>query len=223
MYCSPTGVFNKMATDEKTWEYLFKLGHSRTYKAGEIIYLKKEHDVGLVCLKKGVIKNCIYLPDGKEKIICIFAAPSITGETSIIDGGDALCAAVTVTSAEVIHIPSEKAKEVLLTYPELNLLLLGIMTQKMRSIMFQAESVHLSISKRLARMLLNFKKSGVYTHNESEKYLTITHEILASFLGTTRPRITEYLNNLAEEGLIKTGRGKIIIIDPQGLQEYVDS
>lgn len=210
-------------TENKIWEYLFSLGSSRTYKPGQVIYLKKEDDVGLYCIKKGTVKNCVYLPNGKEKTIVILDSPAITGETAVMDGGVAICSAVALTRVEVVRISKERLNQEILAYPELSLFLMKIMTQKMRSLMFQAESVHLSISKRLARMLINFNISGVYTHDQLSKGLVITHELFASFLGTTRPRITEYLNDFADKDFIEIKRGHIIVKDTEGLQEYIDS
>jgi CRP-like cAMP-binding protein len=60
-----------------------------------------------------------------------------------------------------------------------------------------------NISSRLARMLLNFKQYGVFTYQEDERCLLITHEELSSFVGTTRPNVTAFLNDFARKGMIE--------------------
>ena len=93
------------------------------------------------------------------------------------------------------------------------------MARKMRSMQAQAEDLAANIPQRLARMLLNCNKYGVFTHKEQEEHITITHDDLANFLGTTRPKITEHLNNFRKQGLIEKGRGYIIIKDYEGLKK----
>ena len=76
---------------EDTWKTLFSLGVARDFEAGEVIYFQDEPGVGLVCLEQGKIKNCVFFADGTEKILCILEAPSMTGETAVIDGGSTIC------------------------------------------------------------------------------------------------------------------------------------
>ena len=73
---------------EREWELLVKEGIKRNYKPGDVIYIQgEENKIGLVCIVQGKVKNCIYFKDGSEKLVCILEAPSITGETAVIDGG----------------------------------------------------------------------------------------------------------------------------------------
>lgn len=205
--------------DNETWEMLFSLGTLREYRAGEIIYFQEEPNTGLICLKKGKVKNCIFMLDGTEKQLNILKAPSITGETSVVDDGMSICCAVAVTDATVSIIPQDKAREVLFLNPYLMDLTLHIMAKKMRSMLMQLEGVVTTIPQRLARMLLTVEGYGVYTHQEHSDRLIITHEEMARFLGTTRPKITEFLSEFAKMGLIVRGRGYLTIVDRKGLEE----
>ena len=47
--------------------------------------------------------------------------------------------------------------------------------------------------------------------------LLITHEMLASMLGVFRSAVTIAIAGLQERGLISTGRGRITVLDPAGL------
>jgi CRP/FNR family cyclic AMP-dependent transcriptional regulator len=202
-----------------TWKTLFSLGVAREFEAGEVIYFQDEPGVGLVGLEQGKIKNCVFFPDGTEKILCILEAPSMTGETAVIDGGSTICSAIAVCKTKVVFIPVETAREFLLSNPGLMMIIMNTMAKKMRSIQMQAEDMASNIPQRLARMLLNCNKYGMFTHKEKEKRLIITHDELANFLGTTRPKITEHLNIFMKQGLIDKGRGYITIKNGEGLKK----
>ena len=48
--------------------------------------------------------------------------------------------------------------------------------------------------------------------------LSLTHEFLALMLGVRRPGVTETLQTLSRKRLIKTGRGRILVLDRKGLE-----
>ena len=209
--------------DKETWDVLFEMGSPREYNAGDIIYLQDEESLGLVCLLEGRIKNCAIFADGTEKTLCILEAPSITGETAVIDGGKSICSSIAMTKIKVIFISREKAKQFLLSNPKVMMLVLNTMARKIRSMQIQAQDMAVNIPQRLARMLLNCNKYGVFTHQEAEIRLTITHDELASFLGTTRPIITKYLSEFTSQGLIEKGRGYITIKNHDGLKNVCEA
>jgi len=208
--------------DKRTREMLSNLGSPQVYEAGDIIYYQDEPSPGLVYLEDGRLKNVIFYPDGTQKTLCILEAPSITGETAVVDNGTTICSAVAVTKVKVVFIPREKAQKMLLDNPNLMMLILEYMAKKIRSMQLQAQVVVSNIPQRLAYMLLHPQKYGVYCHNQDESRLIITHDELASFIGTTRPKITEHLNAFMKQGLIQKGRGFIQIVDPEGLRRIAN-
>lgn len=204
--------------DDNTIEVLSRSGIQREYNAGDMIYCQDEPTSGLVYLQEGKIKNFVVYPDGTEKTLCILEAPSITGETAVVDGGTSICAAIAVTKIKTVFIAREKAQELLLSNPNLMLLILRFMALKMRSMQLQAQEIVANIPQRLASLLLNSSKYGIFTGTDQNSRLVITHDELASFIGTTRPKITEHLNAFMRQGLIEKERGHIVIKDHEGLK-----
>jgi CRP-like cAMP-binding protein len=69
------------------------------------------------------------------------------------------------------------------------------------------------LSPRLARWLL-------LTHDRAEDdEFVLTQEFIATMLGAPRPRVTVAAQQLASAGLISYRRGKITILDRQGLED----
>lgn len=66
------------------------------------------------------------------------------------------------------------------------------------------------LDRRLAALLLG---GGMEIH--------ASHQELADELGTVREMITRVLNHFAEDGLISIGRGRITILDEQGLKQLL--
>ena len=117
---------------------------------------------------------------------------------------------------------SGRLQELMGKNPRIMMFLLELNAEKIRALQFQAENIVLTTRQKLARMLINFYSSGVYTREAEGNLVTITHEQLADFLGTTRPKITGALNGFEKSGLIKKNRGSIKIIDGEGLKRIYD-
>lgn len=209
-------------SNKTTWEMLSDLGTSREYSPGELIYYQNEPSAGLVYIEQGRIKCSVFFPDGTEKSLNIIEGPTITGETSVIDGGTTICSVIAVTRVKAFLIPRKKAQELIWEDPNLMILILDCMARKMRSLQIQAQEIVSNIPERLAYLLLHAKEYGVYSYKEHGSRFYITHDELAGFIGTTRPKITEILNIFMKQGFIDKGRGYIEIKDYEGLNRIAD-
>ena len=49
--------------------------------------------------------------------------------------------------------------------------------------------------------------------------IPLTHEFLSLMLGVRRAGVTQALNALVKQGLIKSARGQITVLDRKGLEE----
>lgn len=215
--------FLKANIKKEVWETLINAGFLKQFGSGEAIYVQNQNSDGLVCLISGKAKTSILFTDGTEKIFNILEAPAIIGETAAFDGGCNVCSATALSKVEVVYVPPEEARKILTKHPEVALSLIESIGQKLRNLALQTEDLSaFNISRRLARMLVNFRQYGLYTYHDDDHSLVITHEELASFVGTTRPNVTAFLNEFAKKGYIEIKRGRVIIRDHEALREFAD-
>ena len=202
----------------KEWAQLSAMGNKRTYKPGEIIYMQGEKNIGLFCVTQGKIKNFVCFSDGTEKVMTIMEAPAITGETSVIDNRETLVSTQALTKTEVKVVPAKEVRNLMRQNSNFMMLLLEVYAEKIRCLELQAESVMLNTQQKLARMLINFYSYGVFSYRADKKVLAVTHDQLAGFLGTTRPKITSTLSMFEAQGFIRRRRGVIEILDEVSLR-----
>lgn len=208
---------NEYLLKQDIWEKLLRLGTPKEYGTEEIIFFQDQPSPGLVCLKQGKLKTCMFFPNGKEKIFTFLAAPCVLGETPIIDGGLNSCSAIAMCPTEIVFVCREKALEIITGNPDLYHLILKIMAKKMRWMHIQADDLLFSLTERMAYLLLNYDNYGIFPNKEMDGKLDITHDDLANLLGTTRPLVTKHLNEFTKLGLIEKGKGYIHIKDYDGL------
>jgi len=77
-----------------------------------------------------------------------------------------------------------------------------------------SDAIFKSVPERLASTLAVLASGRPLARREQ---VTTTHEQLAALAGTSRETTTKILGELAEQGLISLGRGRITILDRPGL------
>lgn len=206
-------AFNKDA-----WEVLFKAGNELEFKPGDFIFKQNELAEVLIFFKKGKIKLYTIIPGGMERTICEIETPCLLCEGPVIDGGNNICMAKVLTKTNVIFIPREIVLAELLKNPDVLHLMMSTLANKLRFMQNQVEDASFRIPQRLARLLICGNEYRLLQDGEKELILSVTHIELASCLGTTRPKVTEHLNNFEKHGLIEKVKGYIIIKDYEGLK-----
>ena len=200
------------------WEALSELGDHQEFNFGDIIYKQNEPSRGLVYFQEGKIKLYTIFPDGMERTICMVGSPHILGETSLFDGGKNICTAIALAKTKVVLISREKVKAILLSNPNFMYVIMSALAKKVRYMQVQVEDAAFRLPQRLARLLLSYNDYLEFPREEHDLRLIVTHDELASCLGTTRPKVTEHLNEFYRHGLVEKGRGFIRIKDYEGLK-----
>jgi CRP/FNR family transcriptional regulator len=100
-------------------------------------------------------------------------------------------------------------------YPDVALKVLAVVGSRLRHLVGLVESMTFgSVTQRLARLLLDASKTA-----DSRTFdLPMTHQELASRLGTVREVVSRNLARFRADGLIRIQGRQVEIADPAGLQ-----
>ena len=162
-------------------------------------------------LQKGRAKVTVVSPAGKEATITLLSTGDFVGEESLAAiAGLRLATATAITACTTLRISREEMIRVMHTEHSFSDLFLKVILE--RSMRIQADLVDQlfnSSEKRLARILLlmaEFSKPG-----EPEQYIPkISQETLAEMIGTTRSRVSFFMNRFRKLGFIEyNGRIKV--------------
>jgi CRP-like cAMP-binding protein len=162
-------------------------------------------------LQEGRAKVTVVSPSGKEAIIALLSAGDFVGEEALAAiAGRRLATATAITACTTLRISREEMIRVMHMEHSFSDLFLKVMLD--RSMRIQADLVDQlfnSSEKRLARILLLMAEFG--KPGEPEQYLPrISQETLAEMVGTTRSRVSFFMNRFRELGFIEySGRIKV--------------
>jgi CRP-like cAMP-binding protein len=155
-------------------------------------------------LQTGRAKLTVVSHDGKEATIALIPAGEFVGEESLASvGGVHMATATAITACAALRIEREEMIRVMHQENSLSEMYLKFLL--VRSIRAQADLVDQlfnSSERRLARILLLMAEFG--EPDKSEHLLPpITQETLAEMIGTTRSRVSFFMNRFRKLGLIE--------------------
>jgi CRP-like cAMP-binding protein len=196
-------IAKKAAFDAKV--FLTTPSRGRTiskYRKDEVIYSQAEPADAVFYIKKGKVKIVVASKEGKEAVIAILGKDEFFGEGCLNAQSRRLATARAMTESAVLRV--EKAEMIRVLHDEptfAELFMSHLLTRNSRIEEDLVDQLFNSSEKRLARILLllaNFGKEG-----KPEPITTrISQTTLAEMIGTTRARVSFFMNKFRKMGLI---------------------
>ncbi len=155
-------------------------------------------------LQKGRAKLTVVSKNGNEATITLLSAGDFVGEDSLASvGGRCLATAAAITACTALKIEREEMVRVMHEeHAFSDLFLKFLLTRSMRTQADLVDQLFNSSEKRLARILLLMAEFGMPVEPERQ-IPPITQETLAEMIGTTRSRVSFFMNRFRKLGLIE--------------------
>jgi CRP-like cAMP-binding protein len=190
----------------------FMAGKSRReYLAGEAVFSQGDLANAVFYIQSGKVKLTVVSTSGKEAVIAHLQAGSFFGEPCLACEKQRMASANALESSSIVRIDKTVMQDLLHREPEFAEQFLAHLLA--RNNRMQADLVdHLfnSCEKRLARLLMLMANFG----QESKPIpviAKISQETLAEMIGTTRSRVSFFLNRFRELGYIDYNSAGMLI------------
>ncbi len=190
--------------------FLAKVGEGRSirsYDRDQIVFSQGDPADAVFYIQEGKVRLTVVSEQGKEAVVAILGTIEFFGEGCL--AGQARRIATAATMAESVIVRLEKAAIVRVIHQEPAFAEMFIAHLLGRTIRVEADLVDQlfnSSEKRLARLLLllaNFGKEG-----KPEPIIAkISQETLADMIGTTRSRVSFFMNKFRKLGFIHYNGG----------------
>ena len=191
------------AFDPKT--FLATVNHGRTvskYAKNAVIFQQAGPADSVFYIHKGRIKLVVESDQGKEAVVAILGPQEFFGEGCLIGQPLRLASARAMADSEVMRVSKAEMIRVLHAEPAFGELFTAhLLTRNSRIEADLVDQLFNSSEKRLARTLLllaNFGKEGAPQPITTK----ISQETLAEIIGTTRPRVSHFMNKFRKLGFI---------------------
>ncbi|MBZ5577826.1 MAG: Crp/Fnr family transcriptional regulator [Acidobacteriia bacterium] len=205
---------------ESEVEALAQRAVERRFAGDEMLFWEGEPCAGIFLIIQGSVKIFKTSPGGREMMLALETAPSTVAELPLFDGGPYPASVRAVDPVVSLFLNKSDFQHVCRQYPDVALKVLAVVGRRLRHLVSVVESMTFgSVTQRLARLLLDAAGQA----GSEEFDLPLTHQELASRLGTVREVVSRNLARFRAEGLIRIQGHQLRIQNRAGLEREAEA
>ena len=207
---------------EKYFDIFCTIGSQKTYQKGEFIYLQNDSADYLYLILSGRVRVYTLSSSGRETTLEILEKGRIFGESSFLSDHVRPTSVAAVTEVRLATCLVSDLIPLLRETPELMVLLFQHLSETWNHLSRQIYRLtNYDSRKRIASFLLEETASPNRDKGILDNVLPYTHAEIAETLGLNRVTVSRVLSAFADQGLLKSHYGKIMITDRNGLYQIL--
>lgn len=190
--------------------FLAKIGEERSvtpYQRKEVIFSQGDPGDAVFYIQKGKVKLTVFSAHGKEAVIALLGEEDFFGEGCLNGLLKRMETATAIEDSAIVRLPRESMLRMLQTERKFSEVFMHyLLTRNARIHEDLVDQLFNSSEKRLARVLLLLAHIGKV---ETSEVLVpkIGQETLAEMIGTTRSRVSYFMNKFRKMGFIDYNGG----------------
>ncbi|MCA9114312.1 MAG: Crp/Fnr family transcriptional regulator [Planctomycetaceae bacterium] len=185
----------------------------RTFNRGSLIYLPSDQNDAVLLLASGRVKIYHLTAEGKQALLALIDPGELFGELAVFAAGQRDEFAETMEKSVAILIPRDVLQELMDQHANVAVGITRLMglrrqrvEQRLKSLLFRSNR------ERLVHLLLELAgRYGRQTTDGVQLTIKLSHQDLASIIGSTRETVTVVLGELQAEGMLLIRRRQIIL------------
>jgi CRP/FNR family transcriptional regulator len=169
----------------------------RSFPAGTRVFHEGDSSDACYIVKEGSFRVTREHSDGRAITLATLGPGEIFGELAMLDGDSRSASAEALTDGELLALPANDVRSLLARHPEIALKLVAGLVRRLR-----ADNVRLI----------------------KQSFQTVPSRdpgILAQLAGTSRESVSRFLAELERAGVVRSGRGRVTVLDPPKLRNYI--
>jgi CRP/FNR family cyclic AMP-dependent transcriptional regulator len=205
----------KKRPDFNPHTFLSSIGKGRDLRSFEkktTIFAQGDATDGLFFIQSGKVQLSVVSESGKEASLAILGEGDFFGEGGLAGQPLRMSSAIAITNCVLLHVEKETMTLAMGRQPKLSALFVKYLLR--RNIRYQDDLIDQlfnSSEKRLARVLLLMAQFG--ERGVSEMSIPrVSQQALAAMVGTTRSRISFFMNRFRNRGFIHYAIGGNLLV-----------
>jgi CRP-like cAMP-binding protein len=194
-------------------ELIVSRGEHQTLDLRQVVEAPGKAIAHVYFVEEGLVSVVAHAPRGRQIEVGMVGFEGMTGIGLLLADNHAVNQSIVQAAGSALRLSANSLNSVLQSSPTLH----RTMLRYVHAFLGQASQTALvnataKLEERLARwLLMSHDRLGVDD-------MPLTHESLSVMLGVRRPGVTLALHHLETRGLLKTSRGRITVVDRNGLR-----
>ncbi len=209
-YLSRINLFADL--DITTLKELDRVSPMVSVPRGSILIRPDEPPSSLYFLKRGHVRLYRIRPDGREVTLAVLGDGNVFGTTGAINLAGEDVYAETMDEALICAMGLADVEELMKRHPNVGLKLVSVLSERIHELEAMVENLTSSeVGPRILFLLVGLARNFGKLEGDGFTRLDVplTHEDIATMVGSTRETVTATLSRFSREGLVRTGRREI--------------
>lgn len=214
------------AMDSADCRVLFANAKRRSYAAGQTIFAEGEPGNMVMLIEKGRVEVSVTSMSGRKSVLAHMGPGEVLGEIAALDGGTRSADTVAASAVEGLALSRKNILAFVAERPNVAQAIITELCRKVRnaSDMFTTQSVTEG-GPRLARALLRlFDKWGT---TDADGLLRLEEKFsqteIGEFSGLARENVNRHIKSWMEEGLLRSDKRQLVLLDREALEGLAES
>jgi CRP/FNR family transcriptional regulator, cyclic AMP receptor protein len=199
----------------------------RSFPAATRVFHEGDNSDACYIVKSGNFRVTREHSDGRAITLATLGPGEIFGELAMLDGDRRSASAEAITDGELLALPAGDVRALLARHPEIALKLVAGLVRRLRAanVRISRQSFQ-TVPSRVAGILAQLSReaqggSGADANGSGEVTLHMNQTDIAQLAGTSRESVSRFLAELERAGVVRSGRGRVTVLDPPKLRNYI--
>ena len=210
--------------EEAELERFSRVAVPRSYPKGTRVFHEGDHSDACYIVREGSFRVTREHPDGRAITLATLGPGDIFGELAMLDGEVRSASVETVADGELLALPANDVRALLARHPEITVKLVAALVRRLRAANERiSRQSFQTVPSRVAGVLTQLAAEEAPSRGTPVGDVTIrmNQADLAQLAGTSRESVSRFLAELERSGVVRIGRGRVTILEPEKLHNYI--
>ncbi len=189
------------------------------WQSGEPLFYQEDSATRIFMLVHGQVKLLQNTPDGQQVLLRIIGPGEVIGIVAALEDSVYPATAQAAEPCSGLQWDGKALRRLMETYPRIALNVIPFLVSRVHELQDRFRELATErVERRVARLLLRLvRQAGKKVPGGVQIDMALTQQDLAEMTGTTLYTVSRILSHWEDQGLVKTGRKKVLICAPHKL------
>jgi CRP/FNR family transcriptional regulator, cyclic AMP receptor protein len=208
--------------EEGELERFSQVAVPRSFPAATRVFHEGDNSDACYIVSEGSFRVTREHSDGRAITLATLGPGEIFGELAMLDGDRRSASAESITDGTLLALPAADVRSLLARNPEIALKLVAGLVRRLRAAnMRLSRQSFQTVPSRVAGILAQLSRDDQDGDETAEVTIRMNQTDLAQLAGTSRESVSRFLAELERAGVVRSGRGRVTVLEPQKLRNYI--
>jgi CRP/FNR family transcriptional regulator, cyclic AMP receptor protein len=193
----------------------------RSFPATTRVFHEGDRSDACYIVRSGSFRVTREHSDGRAITLASLGPGDIFGELAMLDGEVRSASVEALSDGELLALPAGEVRALLSRHPEITVKLVAALVRRLRTANERiSRQSFQTVPSRVAGVLLQLVSEET-PQEGGEVTIRMNQADLAQLAGTSRESVSRFLADLERAGVVRPGRGRVTILAPAKLRNYI--